>query len=349
MQWPRAASFGASALFTGFIAVACGGSSAEEPKVKAAAGDAISLAFPKIAIDPGKEDTKCVVMRLHNEKPLHVGAIHNALSGSSHHLIVYRVNDTEEHLTPFSCAPFTDTLDPTKGSPLMVTQKADDTLTLPPGVGFTLDVNQMVRLEMHYINPSSSPRDVSASTTFTPISDDDFKDEAGFLFIGSPDISLPPRKETKLGPTYFELPDDLDGAKFFAMTGHEHKLGTNVQVAVTSGKSDPGRMVYDVPNWSWSEPKTEVFAQPITMNKGMGFQFTCSWNNVTDERVRFGESANAEMCFFWAYYYPNKGSLVCFHTTYVQKETGGRDICCPGDVYCGLIADFLGDRSDLGR
>lgn len=349
MKWPFSGSAVASALFAGFVAVACGGSSEEAPRAKAAPGDAVTLSFPTTPVEGGKEDTQCVVMRLGNAKPLHVGSIHNTLSSSSHHLIVYRVTDTEEKLKPFPCTPFFDTIDPSKGSTLMVTQKADDTLTLPPGVGLTLDANQMIRLEMHFINPSGTPRDVSATTTFTPISDDDFKDEAGFLFIGNPDISLPPRKETKLGPTWFELPEDLDGVKFFAMTGHQHHLGTNVQVGISNSKTEPPRMVYDVPNWSWSEPKTEVFAQPITMTKGQGFSFTCTWNNTTDNRVRFGESANAEMCFFWAYYYPSKGPLVCFHTTYIQKETGGRDLCCPGDVYCNLISDFLSDRPDLGK
>ena len=36
---------------------------------------------------------------------------------------------------------------------------------------------------------------------------------------------------------------------------------------------------------------------------GGGFRFTCSWNNTSDTTVRFGESAEDEMCFFWAYYY----------------------------------------------
>ena len=47
------------------------------------------------------------------------------------------------------------------------------------------------------------------------------------------------------------------------------------------------------------------------------------------------------MCFFWAYYYPSQGARVCFHTSRIQASTGGRDICCPGDVYCNLIEEFL--------
>jgi hypothetical protein len=321
------------------VIVACGST---EP-TKAPAAPAAALSFPATLVAPGQEDTQCVVMRLGNPKSLHVGAIHNALGDASHHLIVYRVNDTEEKRTPFSCNPFTDTLDPARGSTLMVTQKHDDLLTLPAGVAFSLDENQMIRLEMHFINASSTDKTVSATTTFTPISDDDFRDEAGFLFIGNPDIKLPPKSQTTLGPTFFELPSDLSGVKFFAMTGHEHQLGTNVQVASAANASDPGTMIYDVPGWTWSEPKTEAFASPLTIPDGGGFKFTCSWNNTSDKQIGFGESATDEMCFFWAYYYPSQGSRVCFHTSRLGGGAGG-DLCCPGDALCNFVTSFSSGR-----
>jgi hypothetical protein len=331
-----------SAVAFGFavLAVACSNSKTADPP-KAPAAAPITLSFPDITIAPGAEDTQCVVMRLGNQAPLHVGSVHNVLGDSSHHLIVYAVNDTVEKLTPFPCQPFTDTLDPSKGAPLMVTQKHDDLLTLPNGVAYTVVANQMIRLEMHYINPTGAPKKVSATTTMMPISDDDFRDEAGFLFIGNPDIKLAPKSVTKLGPSFFQVPHELKGVQFFAMTGHEHQLGTNVQVALSANDADPGKMIYDVPNWSWSEPKTEFFDTPFTVPEDGGFNFTCSWNNTTDKQVTFGESANNEMCFFWAYYYPSKGALVCFHTTRIGG-VGGRDLCCPGDALCGF-ANQLGN------
>jgi len=75
---------------------------------------------------------------------------------------------------------------------------------------------------------------------------------------------------------------------------------------------------------------------------GGGFDFECSWHNTSGSQVGFGESANEEMCFFWAYYYPSQGSKVCFHT----DQYGGADglnICCPGDSLCSYVEDFLGN------
>jgi hypothetical protein len=336
---PRAAA-GACALVVCGVLAACSSSGAAPPPKDPPAAP-LTIAFPSTPVAPGQEKTQCVVVRLGNVAPLHIGAVHNVLGDASHHLIVYRVNDTVEQPTPFACQPFTDTLDPAKGSPLMVTQKKDDLLTLPPGVAYSLEANQMIRLEMHYINASASEKTVTATSTMIPISEQDFRDEAGFLFIGNPDIRLPPKSETKLGPTFFEVPLELSGVKFFAMTGHEHQFGTNVQVAMSTSDTDPGKMIYDVPNWTWSEPKTEVFETPFTVPDNGGFTFTCSWNNTSDQQVRFGESANAEMCFFWAYYYPSQGARVCFHTSHIGG-VGGGDLCCPGDALCSLVLSGAG-------
>ncbi|MEO5725713.1 MAG: hypothetical protein ABI134_19575, partial [Byssovorax sp.] len=121
------------------------------------AGNRFSVTFDSVTVNPGEEDTRCVVKRIGNTGAIHVDQIENALGPGSHHLIVYKTSDTVEQLTPFECKPFADLLKPEKGVPLMISQKTDDTLALPPGVGFEIEAEQMVRLEMHYINATSSP------------------------------------------------------------------------------------------------------------------------------------------------------------------------------------------------
>ena len=306
-----------------------------------AAGTTLSMTFGPLTMQPGEEHTKCMVKRLGNDRALHVGTIHDVLSQGSHHMIVYKSAETEERTTPFDCTPFTDTLDPAKGSTLVVTQKHDDTLQLPQGVAFALEANQMIRLEVHYINTTTAPLDITATTTLVTMDETVFKDEADFLFIGSPDITVPPNSKATLGPVYFPLPPEYSQVKFFAITGHEHQYGTNVTVNVASSKTDVGKSVYDVPGWLWSEPATVVADPPFTIPQGGGFRFTCEWNNTSASTLKFGESANNEMCFFWAYYYPSQGSKVCMHT---DRFMNGIDLCCPGpSLYCAIILDRLRD------
>ncbi len=295
-----------------------------------------SLTFGPKTLAPGEENTQCIQVRLKNMDVLRAHQIHNVLSPGSHHMIVYRTTDTVEKLTPYDCQPFVDTLDPSKGSPLMITQKHDDTLTLPDSVAFSLESNQMIRLEVHFINATADALDMQATTTFVPIADKDFKWEADFLFLGNPDIDIPASSSHTLGPVFLPLgkllPDLVGEAKFFAITGHEHQWGTGVKVDLVKDENDPGISVYDPPNWSWSEPETVKADPEFTIEAGGGFRFSCSWDNKSPDPVKFGESANDEMCFFWAYYYPSKGAHVCAHSE--QAPQFGTDLCCPGNVLC---------------
>lgn len=299
----------------------------------AGAGEAFSVTFDPVTVQPGEENTQCVIKRLDNPAAIHVGKMHNVLGPGSHHVIIYKTSDTTEQPTPFDCQPFADLLTPDKGSPLMITQKKDDTLELPPGVAFGLEAGQMIRIEMHYINTTSAPLDVTATSTFYSMKESDFKDEADFLFFGSPDINIPPQSAATLGPVYLPLPADLEGSKFFGFTGHEHHLGTGVSVSTTTGKTGTDTEIYNPPNFSWAEPPTIYKDPPLTVPSGGGFRLTCTWQNDTASTVKFGESANAEMCFFWTYYYPSKGAFVCAHT----DQFGGFDLCCPGNPLCSQV------------
>ena len=289
--------------------------------------------FGPLTVGSGVERTQCVITRLGNPEAIHVNQIENYLGTSSHHMIVYRVNDTEERLEPFDCDPFRDTLDPTQGSPLVISQKEHDLLQLPDGVGFELEANQMVRLEMHYINTTGADVTLESTSTICPMRPEDFEHTADFLFIGTPDIDIPPHSTYSTGQMYFPIPSEYADANFFAITGHEHQYGTNVDIWTATGASDPGTSVYDPMPFLWEEPETVYHDPPFQVPAGGGFKFQCDWDNYSDNNVGFGESANQEMCFFWAYYYPGTGPRVCF----VTEQLGGLSGCCPGSPVCGFF------------
>ncbi len=294
-----------------------------------------SVTWGPVTVMPGEENTQCVVAKLSNPTAMHVGSIHNILKQGSHHLIVYKTADTVEQLTPFACKPFTDLLNPAQGTPLMISQKSDDLLTLPPGVAFAIGADQFVRLELHYINPGTVPLDVSATSTFIQMPESQVQNEADFLFGGDPDISIAPHSTAQVGPVFLPEPAQLAGSKYFGITGHEHQYGTDVVVAQAASKTGPDTPMYDVPNWQWNEPKTVYLDPPVTLPSGGGFRITCNWNNTSPNTVTFGESAATnEMCFFWAYYYPSQGALVCAHS---DKYGGGVDLCCPGSPLCSFV------------
>jgi hypothetical protein len=167
-------------------------------------------------------------------------------------------------------------------------------------------------------------------------------DEAGILFAGSPDIVIPKGQDLTVHQ-FLTLPAafDLSSSHVFAITGHTHKLGLDVQVSVAPSRTGTMTPVYTPAPFEWAEPLTQTQNPDFSVPKGGGFDFTCKYDvNNTGADIKFGESANDEMCFFWAYYYPSQGSRVCIHT----NKTGGvngYDACCPGDSVCSLIAGMF--------
>jgi hypothetical protein len=267
-----------------------------------------SIKWGPTEVPAEQESTQCVVKRLGNTEPISVGEIRNVLGATSHHFIVYRVNDTEERPEPYPCTPFTDTFnDP----PLIITQRAEDTLTLPEGVAYNLAPNQMIRLELHYVNPSAASQMAEATSTFVTMPSEEVEYEADVMFLGDTGINIPPMSEWTLGPTFIQIPSRFDGSQFFAITGHEHQWGTNVYVEVAEDGGGAGTPVYDLPFFLWDEPETVTYDPPFTIPGGGGFNLTCDWNNLSNEQVFFGTGVDDEMCFIWAYYFPSQGSLVC--------------------------------------
>ena len=334
------------AIASAFLFFACSSDGGGNASIDAApdvpdgdyrSGDQFTVTWGPYDVPAGDENTKCMIQRLGNDRQIHVGEITNDLGTASHHFIVYRIAEGEVSTEPYDCQPFADTLNPENGAPLMVTQKAQETLTLPDGVAFTLETEQLIRLELHYLNTTNETQAVTASSTFTTMAPADFEHEADFLFVGNPDIELAPMQSATVGPSFLPLPEDLIGVNIFGITGHTHEYGTDVTVEL--GPENSMSMIYDIENYNWDEPETVRLEPPMVVPAEAGFRFSCDYMNTSNQTVSFGEDADKEMCFFWAYYYPSKGAKVCIHSD--QYPGIATDLCCPGEALCDFILDQL--------
>ncbi|MGB5222466.1 MAG: hypothetical protein WBN60_15620 [Polyangiales bacterium] len=168
--------------------------------------DSFTVKWGPFEVPAGFEQTRCVMKRLGNAEPISVHEIHNVLGATSHHFIVYQVDDTVERPEPYPCNPFTDTFnDP----PLIITQRSDDRLTLPEGVAYTIEPNQMVRLELHYINPSVAPQIAEATSTFVSMPSEDVENEADIMFLGIRTSASLRWTRRPSGPRFFSFRPDL--------------------------------------------------------------------------------------------------------------------------------------------
>jgi hypothetical protein len=264
----------------------------------------LKLQFKLEQVQPGEEDTKCMQLRLSNKEAVNITKIHNTISTGSHHFIVTALSDKNAEETPLApCRGFAGALE---GAPLTITQKHDDTVTLPKGVGYHLNAEQVMHLEVHYINTSDKPIDVVAETALYPAAADAELEDGSVMLMGTRKVMLPPNESTKTENTFLKLPAGMEDVKFYAITGHTHQFGTNVTVHAADAKQADTGALYHPEGFDWEAPEMKQLEPHISVPKDGGFLLQCTWNNTSDSVISYGESATAEMCFFWGYYYPKK-------------------------------------------
>jgi hypothetical protein len=262
----------------------------------------VSITIPNV--QPGAEETECLQVKAPNTTPVSVTRVHNTLTGGSHHFILTAMTDPAATEAPRAkCMGFRGAI---RGAPLTITQKHDDQITLPEGIAYKLTAQQILHLELHYINTTDKPMDIVATANLYPAASDANLQEAAVLLVGTADISVPPHTMHESAQKFLKLPQGMDGVKFFAITGHTHRFGTSVKVSTATGPNAPGALLYNPQPFDWEAPEMKPLQPMATIPSGGGFMLQCGWNNPSDDTLKWGESALEEMCFFWGYYYPRK-------------------------------------------
>jgi hypothetical protein len=262
----------------------------------------VSITIPNV--QPGAEDTECLQIKAPNTTPVSVTRVHNTLSSGSHHFILTAMTDPAATEAPRAkCQGFRGAI---RGAPLTITQKHDDQIMLPEGIAYRLSAQQILHLELHYINTTDKPVDIVATANLYPAASDAGLQEAAVLLVGTADISIPPHMMHESAQKFLKLPQGMDGVKFFAITGHTHRFGTSVKVSTATGPNAAGMMLYNPQPFDWEAPEMKSLQPMATIPAGGGFMLQCGWNNPSDDTLKWGESALQEMCFFWGYYYPRK-------------------------------------------
>jgi hypothetical protein len=261
-------------------------------------------------IAAGGEETVCILKRLNNAQDIMATTFTAKLAPGSHHMIVYKSTATDEQPDPFSCVPFLGLTDQS-AVPIMLVNKLDFQSQFPPNTGIVLPQGQMLRIEAHYINTTAATIQGMGSIEVhgLPMTEATGYQAADFAFWGTTKIDIPPKSAAQT-PVLFQ--PGLAGTNVFAISTHQHSLGTEVQVWQSPSATtapDPATQLID--EKSWSNPELKYFDPPVTFNGTNGFSFQCSWQNGGDQAVQFGESALNEMCFVGAYYYPSHGFDLC--------------------------------------
>jgi hypothetical protein len=265
-------------------------------------GATYDVSIGPVTLSPGEERIVCVDKRLPSDHPIDVVQMTSDLTPGGHHIILYKSSATTENTTPFPCQSFRDIL--TGTVPLFIAQKPHTELEFPRGVAYRFPAGQMVRMELHFLNATQAPASIAGTVHLGEATAGTVTDHANLLFWGRVDIDIPAAQQATVGPSfhYFRQTD----LHIFGVTGHQHHLGTGFKIELANAIDDTAaQTIYE--NNDWANPPLKSFDPPLSPKDGQGFRFTCSYDNTTSQTVKFGESVNDEMCFLWAYYYPDEG------------------------------------------
>jgi hypothetical protein len=307
------ASLGSTGTSTGTPSTDAGGLGGWQPGTSdggADAGDAgpsvdaqtITASVGPIPLMSNEETTVCITMRLPNTEAVYIPRITVNLAPGSHHLVVYRSMATEENLTPTPCTAFQGILQG-QAVPLMISERPADDLTFPQGVALKIQPHQMIELEAHYINTGATAIQGMGAAHFetVPVTTANVI-ESDLAFFGTLGIVIPPGQQSN-GPIFVA---GKAGTHGFALTTHQHRLGTEFKIWAANSASDTNHApVADTTDWA--NPPLYRLSPELDFNGSNGVAYQCTWNNTTGQIVTFGESALQEMCFMWMYYYPSQG------------------------------------------
>jgi hypothetical protein len=289
-----------------FSVSSCSGSSQANGGSPQAGGSIATASIGPIAVAAGEEKTVCIVKALDNTEDIVATSFVSDLAPGSHHLIFYRSSATAEQPTPTACNPFEGLL--TGDVPLVIVTRGHLQYDLPSGVGVKLAKGQLLKIEAHYINTTSAPIQGVGSVQVkgTPLATAGKFQVADVGLWGTTKINVPAQSSFTT-PVYFQA--GIAGTNVFALTTHEHHLGTQAQVWESAQSGDVAHQIAN--DTDWANPAFVTFPQPIAMNGTNGLSYQCTWKNPTGTAVSFGESALNEMCFTIFYYYPGHGTDMC--------------------------------------
>lgn len=255
--------------------------------------DFATIDFGPHPLAVGAERTVCVILAAGNEVARQVRAIRTHLPVGSHHMILYRTSMPVRE-TPYPCFPFAD-----GGEAIFIAETVEAELVYPADAALAFGPDQHVRLEIHQVNYTPEPIDVTASVTFDfyPV-DEPPHSPVQFLFTGDMSLTLPARETTTVH-SWHAVPE---GSRIFALTSHTHGLGTYAAIHRARSVTD-----FDEPplheSTEWAEPPLDTFAKPLELSASEGLRLTCEYFNDRETTVRFGLDFEDEMCFLWAYWY----------------------------------------------
>ncbi len=256
----------------------------------------VQIATGPITLGPGEEATRCHFFDLPSDEALPIVKFEQNHSGFVHHFVMHTAGEDFEPGIGDCPTGFYIT-----HPAVYPGNRVQAPFEMPAGVAFALDAKKPMLTQIHLLNTTGET--VTEELKINLHAGDPATTFESVGIIGGADLNfeIPPRTDHVEVQTCQMFTD----ANVFALTSHSHARTDSFDIAtIIDGVTTP---VYS--SKEWDSPDVVSFDPPIAIKPMDEFQFSCAWNNDTDDTVRYGDLASDEMCIFFGYYYPSGGGV----------------------------------------
>ena len=273
-------------------------------------GTPVTLSHASVprTIAPGEEITGlCESFTVHNADMLYVNAITFDASPGMHHSNWIFVPPSyyagPDGTWPCDSRSFDQGAAASVGGVLFAqsTQATQQVQQFPPGVALPLPPNVRIIGQVHMLNTTAAPIDVTTRIELHPIPREQVQTRLSGFYLEFNPINLAPHTRS-LSTTAcdFDTPHrmlvgrPLDFHMYYGMP-HYHGLGRGMRVNVVGGPND-GASVFET-NRLIGEPDGHTLMPAYDLTGATGLRVTCDFDNPRDTAVHYGVGDD-EMCIF---------------------------------------------------
>jgi hypothetical protein len=249
----------------------------------------VQITSGQMPLESGEEKTVCVFLDLPSDVDLQVVKLEQRNSGYAHHFILFRGGTAHE--PGVGDCPSTLFI---QHAPIYPGTRNQPAFAMPDGVAIPLAKRQPLILQLHLLNAGDTPVVEELRMNIYAGDPADSYQRAGVVGGSDFDFEIPAHQQfTATQRCYL-----TSAMKLFALTSHSHSRTLSFDVLANVSTMP----IYH--NESWSEPQVGQYAPALELGTFSWLEFSCTWFNETDAPIRYGETADDEMCMMFGYYYP---------------------------------------------
>ena len=278
------------------LVLSCGGGAAEDTSSvptldPPAEGEGFQFKMEAV-VEPFSEAWICSIYPLEIEQPANVNWAEFIQNEGTHHMTLSTPAVDGNHgleYGTYNCEDLYAEMLPDQILFFGHQGAASGTLSLPEGIAATFPVGLDILHEIHYVNPTPEPVQLYSYANAYTITNGEVTDRIWGGQVRDETIEIPANSEHTEW-TRCVMNRDVE-VHFLA--SHSHEKGKRFDIARFDGTTT-GEVFYT--NTDWHDPLITQYDPPLVVPAGTGFEYTCTWENDTDQPISYGSTAQDEMC-----------------------------------------------------